>query len=64
MYIYFYLAIDPQNKQLLSYDEFFKNLSRVVKLTHPETYVVFKQCLDAQKHLLSVKQFFKALGGA
>lgn len=64
MYIFYNSAIDPQNKGFLTYDEFYKNLLRIAQLTHPEAYVIYKQCLDSQKNLLSMKQLFKALGGA
>ncbi len=63
-YLFYNSAIDPQNKGYLTYDEFFKNLSRAIKLTHPETYVIYKQCIDPQKNLLSMKSLFKTLGGA
>lgn len=56
--------VDPQNKGFLTYDEFYKNISKAVKLSHPEAYVVYKQCLDQQKNLLSMKSLFKTLGGS
>lgn len=58
------IAIDPQNKGYLTYDEFYKNLSRIIKLSHPEAYVVYKQSLCPQKGLLSMKTLFKVLGGS
>ena len=56
------LGIDPSNKGCLCYDEFYKNIRNLVKLTHPETFVVFKSNLQQSK--LSMKQLFKSLGGA
>ena len=29
------LDVDPNNKKLLTYDEFHKNIGRIVKLSHP-----------------------------
>ena len=49
------------NKGSLTYDEFFKNINRALKFTHPETYAIFKHCISNEQ--LSVKSFFKALGG-
>lgn len=56
------LDIDPLNNKLLSYDQFHKNLSRLIKLTWPEVYVLFKACIVGEK--LNMKEFFKLLGGA
>ena len=54
--------MDPNNKKFLSYDEFHKNMGRIVKLSHPETYVIFKN--NKQQECVSMKSLFKSLGGA
>ena len=54
--------IDPSNKGFLSYDDFHKNVNKMVKLTHPEAYVIFKA--NKQQDNLSMKMLFKYLGGA
>ena len=41
--------VDPSNKKNLPYDEFFKNLGQVVKLSHPEAYIIFKHCINQGK---------------
>jgi 3-methyladenine DNA glycosylase Tag len=37
--------IDPTNAKYLSYDQFSKNLSKIIKLAPQEVYVVFKTSL-------------------
>jgi hypothetical protein len=54
--------VDPTNKGYLEYDDFSKNISRLLKLTNPELYSVFKFAID--KDVLSMKKLFKGLGGA
>jgi 3'-phosphoadenosine 5'-phosphosulfate sulfotransferase len=39
------LDIDPTNAKYLSYDQFSKNLSKIIKLAPQEVYVVFKTSL-------------------
>jgi len=55
--------VDPKNKGNLSYDEFFKNITKHVKLTNPETYVLFKECKDSNDSM-SMKKFFRLMGGS
>jgi len=57
-----YVDVDPSNRGLLEFDEFSKNLSRHLKLTNPELYVIFKYSID--KEQLSMKKLFKNLGGS
>lgn len=57
-------SLDPVNSGYLSYDDFYKNASKIVKLSHPEAYVVYKYSLCPQRNLLSMKNLFKALGGS
>ena len=59
--INFILDIDPSNKGFLSYDEFTKNLSRHIKLTNPEYYIIYK--ISKDKERLCMKKLFKAMGG-
>lgn len=40
------LDVDPLNSKFLTYDQFSKNLSRVIKLSYPEVYVLFKACIS------------------
>jgi len=47
---------------LLTYDEFYKCLGKIVKLTHPEAYNIFKN--NKSQDCLSMKALFKSLGGA
>ena len=54
--------MDPENKGCLGYDEFYKSLCKLVKVTHPETYVIYKNCME--NGCLSMKQLFRALGGS
>ena len=56
------IGVDPTNKCLLTYDEFYKCLGKIVKLTHPEAYNIFKN--NKSQDCLSMKALFKSLGGA
>lgn len=47
---------------MLTYDEFYKCLGKIVKLTHPEAYNIFKN--NKSQDCLSMKALFKSLGGA
>lgn len=60
--IWFIKNVDPAGKQSLSYDDFSKNLSKIVKLTSPELYALYKTSIEKEK--LSMKKLFKVLGGA
>ena len=49
---------------MIDYDEFYKNVCKVVgRLTHPEAYIIFKECKD-NKNKLVMKNLFKLLGGS
>lgn len=39
-------------------------MSKIVNVSHPETYVIFKQCIEGEKNVLKVKNLFRLLGGA
>jgi hypothetical protein len=54
--------VDPANRGSLEYEDFSKNISRVIKLSNPELYSVFKFAIDRDQ--LSMKRLFKGLGGA
>lgn len=54
--------MDPSNKGYLEFDEFSRNLSRHLKLSNPELYVIYKYSID--KDQLSMKKLFKNLGGS
>lgn len=62
--LFLFVDFDPNNKGFLTYDEFYKNISKTIKITHPECYVVYKQAIDQSRSLLSMKILFKLLGGA
>ena len=55
-------GVDPTNEKSLTYDQFHKNISKLVKLSYPEVYLMFKTCMEGER--LSMKEFFKLLGGA
>jgi hypothetical protein len=59
------LAIDPSNKGVLNYDDFFKIIVSHVSLNHQEVYTIFRNCyVDSTQTQLSMKSLWKLVGGS
>ena len=58
-------TVDPYNKGTISYDDLHKALTAIIPLTHQEIYTIFKYChAENTPNLLSMKSFWKLMGGA